>query len=150
MAQKNAVIDGANVAHEETTQDGKPKLSNILAVREKLAALGYHTIVIVDAALYHSIDEPAHLNALIEKQVIRQAPAGTDADYFVLRTAADEHAIVVSNDRYKPYQQRFPWIRDRRQAFMIVEGDVELYENLDPLEPKDAKGHSQTSAEVTR
>lgn len=136
-----AVVDGSNVAHEETTHDGKPKLANILAVRHAMEARGYHVIVIVDAALYHTIDDPEQLNSLIDRQVIRQAPAGTDADFFVLATADDEHGIVVSNDRYQPYQERFPWIRGRRQPFMIVEGEVEVYENLDPIENQHEHEH---------
>ncbi|HBY96831.1 MAG: hypothetical protein M5U01_33540 [Ardenticatenaceae bacterium] len=54
-------------------------------------------------------------------------PAETDADYFVLETAGREEALVVSNDQFEPYQDRFPWIEQRRVPLMIINGEVELY-----------------------
>ncbi len=63
-----------------------------------------------------------------DQDEIYQAPAGTDADYFVLETADQNGAYGVSNDQYLPYQDRFPWIKQRRIPVMIVNGMVELYE----------------------
>ena len=128
--KKTIVVDGANLAYEETTGDGKPKVSNLVAARQALQERGYTPIIIVDAALRHEIDDPDQLEALFDAQAVRQAPAGTDADFFVLKTADNEGARVVSNDRYDPYQQKFPWIRDRRVPFMIVRGEVEFYKDV--------------------
>ncbi|HUZ01012.1 MAG TPA: hypothetical protein VMU89_11720 [Thermomicrobiaceae bacterium] len=125
---KTVVVDGSNVAYEEVTPEGKPKVANLVAVRRELERRGYRPIIIVDAAFRHQVDDPRQLEALIDDQVVRQAPAGTDADYFVLTTAADEHAAVVSNDLYRPYEHEFPWVRERRIPLMIVDGNVELYE----------------------
>jgi hypothetical protein len=55
-------------------------------------------------------------------------PAGTDADYWVLETAQRIDGLVVSNDRFQPYQDSYPWIEERRIPFMIIEGLVQLYE----------------------
>jgi hypothetical protein len=125
------VVDGANVAFESTSNGGKPRLSNILAVCKVLEDRGYEPIVIVDAALRHKIDDPEQLEALIDKKRILQAPAGTDADYFVLETAHQQHACVVSNDTYKDRLDHFPWIKERRVPVMFAAGEVQLYvENL--------------------
>jgi hypothetical protein len=125
------VVDGANVAFESPSNGGKPRLCNILAVCRVLEDRGYEPIVIVDAALRHKIDDPEQLEALIEKKRILQAPAGTDADFFVLETANQQQACVVSNDTYKDRLDSFPWIRDRRVPVMFAAGDVQLYvENL--------------------
>ena len=124
---KPVVVDGSNVAFEEVTAEGKPRVANLVAVRRELERLGYRPIIIVDAAFRHQVDDPRQLEALIDDQIVRQAPAGTDADYFVLTTAADEHAPVVSNDLYRPYEHEFRWIRERRIPLMIVDGHVELY-----------------------
>ena len=131
MAKKTTiVVDGANLAYEEMTGDGKPKVSNLVAARQALEQRGYAPIIIVDAALRHAIDDPDQLEALFDAQVVRQAPAGTDADFFVLETADNEGARVVSNDQFDPYQDKFPWIRDRRVPFMIVRGAVEFYKDV--------------------
>lgn len=133
MAKEFAVVDGSNIAFAERSKDGKPKVSNIVAVRRMLSEQGYSPIIIVDAALRHQVDNPEQLESMIKDQVVRQAPAETDADFFVLKTAEEENAPVISNDLYEPYREQFPWIAERRVPFMIVAGNVELYQ-----EPLDA------------
>lgn len=125
---KYAIVDGANVAHIGIGEEDKPRVSNIVAVSQALEAKGYTPIVIVDASLYHHIDDPQQLEGLLNKQGIQQAPAGTDADYFVLTTADELDALVVSNDQFNRYRDDFPWIAQRRLPLMIVNGEVQLYE----------------------
>jgi hypothetical protein len=132
MSNRVAVVDGANIAYEELTADGKPRVANLVAVRDALEKLGFDPIVMVDAALRHSVDDPRQLEGLLDKQLVLQAPAGTDADYFVLRTAQQQDGIVVSNDRFEDRRQEFPWLEQRRVPFMIVEGQVQLYRDRLP------------------
>jgi hypothetical protein len=122
------VVDGANVAHEECTPDGRPMAANIAAVRDKLLADGYEPIIIVDAALHHRIDDPGLLEEMIDAQEVRQAPAGTDADFFVIKTAEELGAQIVSNDQYKPYRGEYPWVEERRVPLMVIRGTVEIYD----------------------
>jgi hypothetical protein len=130
MAKKSViVVDGANVAYIEESKGGEPKVSNLVAVRQALEKRGYEPVIIVDASLRHQVDDPDQLEALIEDQKIRQAPAGTDADYFILQFAEQKDALVVSNDEFEQYQDQFPWIEQRRVPLMIVHGDVQLYGN---------------------
>jgi demethylmenaquinone methyltransferase/2-methoxy-6-polyprenyl-1,4-benzoquinol methylase len=102
------VVDGANVAYAELSEDGEPRVANLIAVRRALEKRGYDSIIIVDASLRHHVDDPAWLERLIESQAVRQAPAGTDADYFVLETADRLEALVVSNDTFDRFQDRYP------------------------------------------
>ncbi len=129
MSQPTIVIDGANVAYIEPSAAGEPKVSNIVAVVQELRSRGLDPLVIVDASLRHEVDDPEQLDALIDDQTIRQAPADTDADYFVLEIAEEKNASVVSNDRYEPYQDEYPWIEERRVPLMIVKGQVHLYDS---------------------
>jgi hypothetical protein len=125
-----AVVDGANVAYEETGPDGGPRIANLVAMRTALIDAGYDPIIVVDASLRHEIDDPAQLEALLDDNRVRQAPAGTQADRFVL-TIADEHdARVVSNDLFEDHRKAHPDVEERRLPFMIVRGDV----FLDPAE----------------
>jgi hypothetical protein len=128
VPKKIAVVDGANVAYIEKSKAGAAKVSNILAVRSALVDKGYETLIIVDASLVYEIDDRPQLEALIDDQVIRQVPAETDADFFILVTAKELEAIVISNDEYEPYQQDYPWIKERRVPAMIIDGKAELYE----------------------
>lgn len=129
MAERRPiVIDGSNVAFEEQSKGGKPKVANLIAIRDTLMKQGFDPIIIVDAALHHQIDDPKRLERMIDDGSVHQAPAGTDADFFVIKTAEQQQAPILSNDRYQPYQQDFPWIEQRRIPFMIVDGKIELYE----------------------
>lgn len=117
-----ALVDGSNVAH--SSEGGEGRLRNIELVVAKLEEEGFDPIVVADAALRHQIDETAKYEALIEQGEIRQAPAGTDADYFILSFARELDANIVSNDRFRDRQDSFPDARDRMIRYMIVEDEV--------------------------
>ena len=126
--KKVAIVDGGNIAYIEESEKGQPKVSNIIAVRQALEERGYQPIIIVDASTRHKVDDPEQLEQLINAQIVRQAPAETDADYFVLKLADQMNAIIVSNDEYHEFQARYPWIEERRVPLMIINGRVEFYD----------------------
>lgn len=117
-----AIIDGSNVAH--STEGERPRLENITIVWDELASEGYQPVVLVDAALRHQIDDRQAYEAMVDDGRIKQAPAGTDADYFILAFARELEAAVVSNDRFKDRQKDFPEARERVIRYMIVNGEV--------------------------
>ena len=118
------LVDGSNVAHSSEGDQGH--LANIRLVCEKLREEGYEPLVLVDAALRHQIDERAEYERMVDAGIIRQAPAGTDADYFILSFARELDASIVSNDRFRDRAQEFAEERDRIIRFMIVDGEVVL------------------------
>ena len=117
-----AIVDGSNVAH--STEGEKVRLRNIELVVAKVEEDGMEPIVVADAALRHQIDEPEKYEALIDGGEIRQAPAGTDADWFIRSFARELDAYIVSNDRFRDRQESFPDARDRMIRYMIVEDEV--------------------------
>jgi len=117
-----ALVDGSNVAH--ATERDRPALENILLICDRLEEEGYQPIVVVDAALRHQIDERGEYEKLVDRGEIRQAPAGTDADYFILAFARELDAAVVSNDRFRDREKAFPDALERIIRYMIVEGEV--------------------------
>jgi hypothetical protein len=121
---KVAIVDASNVAH--STEGDKARLENIHLVCEKLTEEGYEPIVVADAALRHQIDDHPSFERLVGQGKIKQAPAGTDADYFILSFARELGASVVSNDRFKDRQKAFPEARERAIRYMIVNDEVVL------------------------
>jgi hypothetical protein len=117
-----ALVDGSNVAY--STERDRPMLANITLVCDRLEAEGYQPIVVVDAALRHQIDSRDVYEQMVEDGRIKQAPAGTDADYFILSFARELDAAVVSNDRFRDREKAFPEARERVIRYMIVEGEV--------------------------
>jgi hypothetical protein len=118
------VVDGSNVAY--AVEGEGPRLANILAVCSKLKEEGLRPLVLVDARLRHTIDDQAGYEEMVEAGRIRQAPAGTDADYFILSFARELDARVVSNDRFRDRESGFPDISERLIRFMVVDGEVVL------------------------
>lgn len=124
MTRPIVLVDGSNVAH--STEGDRPRLANILAVRDKLREDGLEPVVVADAALRHQIDDRNGYERLVDEGVVRQAPAGTDADYFILTFARELDARVVSNDRFRDRLKDFPDAEDRLIRYMIVLNEVVL------------------------
>lgn len=118
------LVDGSNVAY--ATEGEPPRVANIIAVRDKLREEGFEPIIVADAALRHSIDDPERYERLVDEGQVRQAPAGTDADYFILSFARELNAGIVSNDRFRDRVRQFPEARERVIRFMIVQDEVVL------------------------
>jgi hypothetical protein len=118
------IVDASNVAH--STEGECAQVRNILAIRDKLIEEGLEPIIVADAALRHQVDDSAKYEKLVDDGEIRQAPAGTDADYFILSFARELKACIVSNDRFRDRAKQFPEARDRVIRYMIVNGEVVL------------------------
>ena len=119
---RTVIIDGSNVAH--SSEGDKALLENIRLVRDKLIEEGYEPIIVADAALRHQIDDGRAFEEMVEDGTIKQAPAGTDADYFILSFARELDANVVSNDRFKDRVQAFPEVKNRVIRYMIINQEV--------------------------
>lgn len=119
-----AIVDGSNVAY--STERSQPRLNNILLVCEKLREDGIEPLIVVDAALRHQIDQKGRYEEMVQDGSIRQAPAGTDADYFVVSFARELDAAVVSNDRFRDHSNAFPELDERLIRYMIVNDEVVL------------------------
>ena len=137
MSKPIVLVDGSNVAH--STEGEKAQLANILAVREKMTEEGFEPVVVVDAALRHQIDDRAGYEQLVESGIVRQAPAGTDADYFILSFARELDARIVSNDRFRDRIAAFPDAAERIIRYMIVENEVVLERRAGKRDPSKAK-----------
>jgi Zc3h12a-like ribonuclease protein len=131
------LVDGSNVAH--STEGEQAQLANILAVRQKLTEEGFEPVVVVDAALRHQIDDRPGYEQLVDQGVVRQAPAGTDADYFILSFARELDARILSNDRFRDRLKDFPDAADRLIRYMIVENEVVLERRASRRDPSARK-----------
>lgn len=129
-ARPLVLVDGSNVAHSSEGEQGL--LTNITLVCDKLREEGYEPLVLVDAALRHKIDDRAGYERMVDAGAIRQAPAGTDADYFILSFARELDASIVSNDRFRDRQKAFPEAAGRLIRYMVVKGEVVLERRTGP------------------
>ena len=119
---QRVLVDASNVAH--ATEGGEARLENIKLVQAKLIDEGFEPLVVADAALRHQIDNKQAYEAMIENGQVHQAPAGTDADFFILSFARELNARILTNDRFRDRAEEFAEERDRIIRFMIVDGEV--------------------------
>ena len=134
---ERVIVDASNVAH--STERMGPMLANVRLVRDHLTEDGMTPILVADAALRHQIDDPDGYEALVKAGEIQQAPAGTDADYFILTFARELDASVLSNDRFKDRIAHFPDVQERIIRYMIVAGEVVLERRAKPRGRKPRK-----------
>lgn len=121
------VIDGSNIAFEERNENNKPKLSNILNLREKLEKLGIIQYrIICDDSLYYCIDERDNYANYINKKEIIVPPKNIKADVYILQLAFENDGLIISKDKYKEYYSIFgkDWIENKRIPFEIVNGEI--------------------------
>ena len=108
------LVDGSNVIHwaGET-----PSLEPLRALLAELQGQGHRPGVVFDANVGYKIGtrymrdaDMARLLDLAERHVI-VVPRGTQADEYLLRAAREMGAKVVTNDRYRDWEDRFPEVR---------------------------------------
>lgn len=119
---KKVLVDASNVAH--ATEGGEARLANIKLVQARLLDEGFDPLVVADAALRHQIDDKQAYEAMIDNGQVHQAPAGTDADFFILSFARELNARILTNDRFRDRAGEFAEERERIIRFMIVDGEV--------------------------
>jgi hypothetical protein len=137
---ERVIVDASNVAH--ATEKEAPRLANVRLIRDRLTLDGMTPILVADAALRHQIDDPDGYEALVKAGEIQQAPAGTDADFFILTFARDLDASILSNDRFKDRIAHFPEVKDRIIRYMIVAGEVVLERRGKPRRAGAGKGRA--------
>ncbi len=117
------LIDGSNVMH---WQDNTPQLAPVQRVIDHLKALGYVPGIVFDAnagwklmGRYLHDGDFARLLA-VEKRQVLVVPKGTQADPFLLETAKDFGARIVTNDRFRDWAEAHPEVK--QPGFLIRGG----------------------------
>ncbi|MBL9053706.1 MAG: hypothetical protein JNN02_08245 [Tabrizicola sp.] len=105
------LIDGSNVIH---WQDNTPQLAPLLQVVNTLSRQGLKPGVVFDANIGYKLSgafmgerDLSRMLSLPSDQIL-VVPKGTQADPFLLETARDLNARIVTNDRYRDWVERYP------------------------------------------
>ena len=122
------IVDGSNVVFAESGN----LITGLATCLKALKLRKLKSFVFLDANIYHKLEDSENgvkqvkaLKRLVEssKGEIVLVPAGARADDFILKKADTDGCHVLSNDRYKPYVERYPWIEQNRvHRFSFVDG----------------------------
>lgn len=129
------VVDGSNVMH---WQDNTPRIAPVLKVIGDLQARGFDPGVVFDAnagwklfGKYINENEFGRMLGLPTDQVL-VVPKGTPADPYILATARQFNARIVTNDRYRDWADDHPEVT--KPGFLIrgeIQGDAVRLKGVD-------------------
>jgi hypothetical protein len=119
-----AVVDASNVAN--SAPSAVARLDYLAVLIARLEEEGLAPVVVADAGLVHRIDDRGGYLRMVEQGRIRVAPPGEEADALILALAREHDAVVVSNDRFREWAERYPDEVRRRVGFRIRNGSAEL------------------------
>ncbi|SDO27888.1 Zc3h12a-like Ribonuclease NYN domain-containing protein [Lutimaribacter pacificus] len=114
-AGKTILIDGSNVMH---WNGGNPNITIVRDVVQALAANGHEVGVIFDANVGYKLSGRYMNDATLARHLnlptrhVLVSPKGQPADVFLLQVARDRNAPIVSNDRFRDWQDDFPEIAE--------------------------------------
>ena len=124
------IVDLTNILMLDKDQQANVKVENIAKVREAVLSLGYTPHMIADANMQHHTNNEEWYKQLVDQGVVEQAPAGDEADYWVLRTASDQGCKFLTNDLYRDYRNAFgaDWISQNRLTCHFFNGKFYIKE----------------------
>ena len=124
LTGRTILVDGTNVCFWADNGNGA-SLAPVLALARALDAEGADWQACFDASTRHHLakggkGDDAKFEDLLRTRPDRfvEAPAGICADVFLLQAAAaDRHAVIISNDRYRDHEEEYPFVKDKSRLF---------------------------------
>lgn len=123
------VVDGSNVLHWE---DNTPRLGSVQAVLATLQAQGFVPVVWFDANVGYLIGK-RHADAVrmaallgLPRDHVHVMPRGSPADPALIAGAVTLGALIVTNDRFRDWQDDNPGLPDRLIRGSLRDGQVRL------------------------
>ncbi len=135
-------IDGSNVAWNNGSKKNgdRPNARNIIYVIEEIKKRNPKDIVtFCDANLKYEVEDKNILSEAKKKYDIREVPAGTKADTYIIGFAEKKkNAYVITNDTFGDYlkvnPKSIPYWNEHRIAFMVDKDGRVVFSLPKPLE----------------
>ncbi len=113
------VLDGLNICYWENSNASSPDITILLSLCTKLAKDKLPFVCFFDANTPHVINEHGGSNASYVYTLLTsspfslhfiEVPGGKQADEFILQKAQAVNGYIISNDQYRDFASRYPWI----------------------------------------
>ena len=122
LAGRTILVDGTNVCFWNRNA---ASLVPVLALAKVLDAEGADWQACFDASTRHHLSKGGTGEAALYEELLRtkpdrfaEAPTGIQADIFLLEAAAAERrSVVITNDRFRDHEERFPFVKKERHRF---------------------------------
>lgn len=114
------IVDGSNVLYWDKDE---PNLHSVRLVIQKLVLDGFEPVLWFDANVGYFVSGRYMNSASLSKALryparrITVAPKGTPADPLLISDAERLRALIVTNDRFRDWQEHFPRVT-KQDAFL--------------------------------
>jgi len=130
------VIDGLNVIYGAPS-DQKPALANLLGLLMELKNRNFSFKCFFDASTFYTLEEAGKTDDADAYQnlcrsfpdLFIEVPGGNQADDFILDYAHSHGTPIISNDRYRDYEEKYVWLKsesNRRVSFLVHSGMIQI------------------------
>jgi len=96
-------------------------------VLEALEDMGFNTQIVNDASARHMVNDLSFLNGWARLRRVMYRPAETSADALIVRLAMDNDALMMSNDGFAEWREKYPGLTERLVKFSFTPGYIYLY-----------------------
>lgn len=127
------LIDGTNICRSydsETQKQKKARLDILLVLLINLLQKGNSFFCYFDASFRHieGIKNNKDYDKLLSHtSFFKEVTGGIEADEFILQDADRKQLPIISNDRYKKFESRYPWLLDRKTIKgLVAEGELKV------------------------
>lgn len=122
------IIDGSNVAM--STKSSRGSINYLIQALDWSRKCGFKPLIIIDKSLFSYIDNREKLKELVKKGMVKVAE-GVEADMLILKQAEEENAFILTNDRFREYQEKFSWLQsgERLIRFSFKGEKLKIWEN---------------------
>lgn len=108
-------IDGLNICKYQHDQHRIVSLGYLIILLEELLKRKHTFFIFFDTSTNKELSKNNEGEIYRELKVqypgiLMEVPSGTEADEFLLLRANTEDAKIITNDRYRDYQDDYPWV----------------------------------------
>ncbi|MEN3113201.1 hypothetical protein ACFONG_15105 [Uliginosibacterium paludis] len=128
LSGREFFVDGMNVAHWSKTLS----VTNVIALALALVSQGGKVVVIFDASAsgkFKGRDNALYQQYLKEDSFeFFEVPGKMRADDFLLLRANNTGGFIVSNDQFRDYGEKYPWVSDQSRLIkgMVIAGHLAI------------------------
>jgi len=121
MSHRYLFVDMSNIAHENRWGVSYNFVLAVVAQLVERLDEATKPVYVADDSFPDLIrrDERADFATACERRDVTVAPKGVPADNLFLPLADEYNGIVVSNDRFREFGGRFPWIGHPRRLIAV-------------------------------
>ena len=114
------VVDGNNVAYFNEPKNS-PQAKKLVYLYSWLRNnYGFDVTIFISSALKHVATDWDSLQDLIKIGRVQETPAGASDDFYVIQTAIQNDALILTNDRFNDWKVKYPEFKEEIETRRIT------------------------------